>query len=121
MAKIKWSPTAIDDILSISEYLSEQAQVPNIAIGTINEIYDRIKMLETFPHLGARLDVHSNDLHRYLVCDDYVAIYKVVDDTVYIEKIAYKRENYIVLFTQKESMVQEEIPLFNSLSGIKKP
>lgn len=61
-----------------------------------DKILDTVSMLAEFPYMGA---MHPDPVlakreFRKVLCDDYVAVYKVIDDTVFVYKIVNGRTDY---------------------------
>jgi plasmid stabilization system protein ParE len=48
--RIRWTPPAVADLQSISDYLKEHH--PHYRQPTIRKLYDRIRSLKNTPHLG---------------------------------------------------------------------
>ena len=51
--------------------------------------------------LSSVIDIETD--YRYLVCGKYLAFYRVVNDTVYIDRIIHSKRDYIsILFDDIE-------------------
>ena len=48
--RIRWTPTAADDLEHIKDYLTEHH--PQLAWSTVYELYEAIRSLKTFPQRG---------------------------------------------------------------------
>jgi len=48
--RIRWTPTAADDLEHIKDYLTEH--YPHLARSTVLELYEAIRSLKTFPQRG---------------------------------------------------------------------
>jgi toxin ParE1/3/4 len=48
--RIRWTPTAADDLEHIKDYLTEH--YPHLARSTVFELYEAIRSLKTFPQRG---------------------------------------------------------------------
>ena len=65
-----------------------------------DKLLDTIMMLEDHPFAGTE---HSDTVlkkqgYRKLICNDYVCIYKVIEETVYIYRVVHGATNYPILF-----------------------
>lgn len=99
MTKIILLPKALEDLEKINEWYKNTYSVKS-AQKIRNKILDSLKVLEDFPLAGAQIpDVYSNEKeYRMIVCDNYVLLYKVIDDKVYIYHIFDSRQDYYSLF-----------------------
>jgi len=103
MSNIHYSPQAEDDLAEIKKYISEQLENPVAAQNTVAKITKRIRKLEQFPELGARLSsiVKIVSDYRFLVCANYLAFYRTDGNDVFIVRIMYGRRDYIsILFDE---------------------
>ncbi len=101
MAKINYSPAALEDLREIKSYISEELCSEPAAINTIEQIMKRIRQLADFPDLGAPLSsiIDLEVPYRFLVCGNYIAFYKTDADNVYIIRVLYGKRNYMqILF-----------------------
>ncbi|MBR4033977.1 MAG: type II toxin-antitoxin system RelE/ParE family toxin [Clostridia bacterium] len=101
MAKINYSPAALEDLREIKSYISEELCSEPAAINTIEKIMKRIRQLADFPELGAPLSsiIDLEVPYRFLVCGNYIAFYKTDTDNVYIIRVIYGKRNYMqILF-----------------------
>lgn len=101
MAKINFTPDALEDMKEIKAYISAELCSERAAINTIEMITKRIRQLEDFPESGAPLSsvISLKVDHRFLVCGNYIAFYKVEGDNVHIIRVLYGRRNFMqILF-----------------------
>ena len=101
MAKINYSPAALEDLREIKSFISEELCSEPAAINTIEKIVKRISQLADFPELGAPLSsiIDLEVPYRFLVCGNYIAFYKTDTDNVYIIRVLYGKRNYMqILF-----------------------
>ncbi|MCM1157470.1 MAG: type II toxin-antitoxin system RelE/ParE family toxin [Bacteroidales bacterium] len=101
MAKIQFSPEAINDLQQTKEYIAKELCNEQAAIGTIAKIMKRIRMLADFPKSGALLasvtDIETD--YRFLVCGNYTVFYRLENTVVYIARILYGKRNFVqILF-----------------------
>ena len=101
MSKIVYSPEALRDLEKIGDYISEKLKNPTAARNTVNTIQDKIDVLADFPNAGALLSSIYDDIdvgyERFLVCLNYLAFYRVVENKVHIDRIIYGKRDYITI------------------------
>lgn len=92
--KIRITPLVIKDIKDIVDYIAEDNEAAAKNIG--NKLYDAIKSLTTLPNRGSRLNnvISANTDYRYVLCDNYMITYKVVDDWVSVYRVFDVRRDY---------------------------
>ena len=101
MAKITFTPAALEDMKDIKAYITDELCSEQSAINTVSKIMKRIRQLSEFPEIGAPLSsIISLDVpYRFLVCGNYTAFYKVEKDEVHIVRVLYGRRNFMqILF-----------------------
>ena len=99
--KLRYSAQARKDLDEIWDYIVADLSNPIAAEKTVNRIMDDIDRLVDFPEMGTMLrDVtHMVTDYRYIVSGNYMAFYRMYDNTVYIVRILYGRRDYMrVLF-----------------------
>lgn len=99
MDKIRYSRLANQDLREIGDYIAEELKNPVAAQNTVDKIQNAIDRLSEHPQSGAPLSSRYEDPHnyRYVVSGNYLAFYRVVDDTVLIDRILYGRRDYLYL------------------------
>ncbi|MBO5203374.1 MAG: type II toxin-antitoxin system RelE/ParE family toxin [Clostridia bacterium] len=101
MAKITFTPAALEDMKDIKAYITDELCSEQSAINTVSKIMKRIRQLSEFPEIGAPLSsIISLDVpYRFLVCGNYTAFYKVEKDEVHIVRVLCGRRNFMqILF-----------------------
>ena len=101
MVEIKFSPEAVADLHQTKVYITEELCNEQAAVGTVAKITKRIRMLASFPDSGAPLSfiVDFETDHRFLVCGNYTAFYRIENQTVNIIRVLYGRRNFMqILF-----------------------
>ena len=101
MAKINFTPAALEDMKEIKVYITDELCSDQAAINTIQKIMERINQLADFPEIGAPLSsiICFDVPYRFLVCGHYTAFYKYDEDEVHIIRVLYGRRNFMqVLF-----------------------
>lgn len=91
-----FSAEALADLDEIWEYIDKSLQNRDAANRTIDGILKKISLLEDFSELGMPLYQYleiGRD-YRILVCENYLAFYRY-EKQVYIDRILYKRRDYI--------------------------
>lgn len=67
----------------------------------MRKIIKSIKVLELFPLSGTKLDdtLSINTDIRYVNSNNYMAFYRFIDDTIYVDRVIYGKRDYIrILF-----------------------
>ena len=97
--KIEILPSAWEDLKQIEDYYVIQFDTET-AIRATNHILDTIERLETFSNSGSMLpdDWLNGQGYRMVICKKHVAIYRLIEDTVYIYHIANTQTEYTKLF-----------------------
>ena len=101
MYKISFSPEAVDDLKEIKQYIKDELCNEQAAKNTVAKILKKIKLLSDFPESGSNLSaiIGFDTDYRYLVCDNYIAFYRIEDKNVLIVRVLYGRRNYMqILF-----------------------
>jgi len=97
MNKIQISPAAQSDMLEIKEYISTKLQNPTAAKNIISKITNRIRDLAEFPLAGSPLAslIYVETNHRFVVCGNYAAFYRFINDMVYVDRVLYCKRDYM--------------------------
>ena len=101
MYKVSFSPEAVDDLKEIKQYIKDELCNEQAAKNTVAKILKKIKLLSDFPESGSSLSaiVGFDTDYRYLICDNYIAFYRIEDKNVLIVRVLYGRRNYMqILF-----------------------
>lgn len=103
---LEWSPDAIDDIRQTREYIAKTLKNPGAASRIQKMIVSGCKRLKQYPLAGPSLESRTGaatDL-RYLICENWLAFYLVLDDTVRIVRVLDGRTDYLqLLFDQTQN------------------
>ena len=99
MSHIQYTPEAECDLAGIKKYITIQLENPIAALNTVTKITKRIRRLEQFPEMGARLSSILNIAtdYRFLVCSNYLVFYRIDGDNVNIIRILYGRRDYATI------------------------
>ena len=101
MYKISFSPEAVDDLKDIKQYIKDELCNEQAANNTVAKILKKVKMLSDFPESGSSLSaiIGFDTDYRYLVCDNYIAFYRIDNKNVLIVRVLYGKRNYMqILF-----------------------
>ena len=99
MSNTRYTPEAENDLAEIKDYLTGDLGNPTAAFNTVGKITKRIRGLEQFPEMGARLSsiIGVDTDYRYLVCAGYIAFYRFDGNDVCIVRVLYGRRDYAKL------------------------
>lgn len=97
--RIEILPAAWEDLKQIVDYYIIQFDAET-AMRVTSYILDTIERLKTFPNSGSMLpdDWLNGQGYRMVICKKHVAIYRLIEDTVYIYHIANTQTKYTKLF-----------------------
>lgn len=97
--EIRILPTAWEDLKQIEDYYRMRFGEPS-ALKVVNHILDVIGRLEQFPDSGSLTpDSWLNSQNfRMVICQHHVAIYRFLEQVVYIYHIADTKTQYTKLF-----------------------
>jgi len=83
MAEVIWSPTSLDDIEAIAEYISKDSF--QAARSQVNLIFEKAELLAEHPMAGKPVPELKDAQYREVLVSRYRIIYKIVSDSeVYI-------------------------------------
>ena len=96
---IFYSPLARHDLDEIFDYIAYELKNPSAAAETVNAILDAAESLEGFPFVGSPVTgiPFSADEYRFLSVRNYLIFYRVADTRIFIDRILYKRRDYLSL------------------------
>jgi len=71
-----------------------------MAVKTIQEIYDRIENIQQFPYMGADLAkrVSFRTDYKYVICGNYVVLYKIGEEYVEIYRVVNRYQDITKIF-----------------------
>ena len=97
--RVEILPTAWEDLKCIEDWYTIQFDVET-ALMVSDHILNTIERLEQFQDSGSYTpDEWLNQQgYRMVICEKHVAIYKVIDTTIYVYHIADTRTEYTKLF-----------------------
>ena len=99
--KLRYTPEAISDLQSIKQYIKSTLRNPTAATRIAKMILDSCASLKSFPESGSSISAmtgYETDL-RMLVCENYIALYRIDDDIVSVARIIHAKQDYMrILF-----------------------
>lgn len=97
--KVEILPSAWEDLKRIEDYYAIQFDVET-AMKVSNHILDVTEQLENFPDSGSLTpDNWLNERgYRIVICKKHIAVYRVIESSVYIYHIADTQTEYTKLF-----------------------
>src|SRR5579875_2447861 len=84
-------PEAYDDIDEIRAYLAEES--PDAADRVVSEIFDCLRRLPQFPHLGFRRPAFVPLPLRFVIVRDYLIAYAPEKDPLWIVAVLHGRRS----------------------------
>lgn len=108
--KLRYTPEAISDLQSIRRYIKSSLHNPQAAQRISKTILDQCATLKRFPESGVSLGAltgHETDV-RMLVCEHYVALYRVDTDTISVARIINARQDYMRILLHGTALPQKE-------------
>lgn len=99
--KLRYTPEAISDLQSIKQYIKSTLRNPTAATRITKMILDNCASLKSFPESGSSISAltgYETDI-RMLICENYIALYRVDDDMVSVARIIHAKQDYMrILF-----------------------
>ena len=101
MNNVRLTPAAADDLAAIKAYITETLGNPIAAESTVRRILQALRTLQKHAEAGLSLEAKTGfqtDL-RFLVCGNYIALYRAEGDLVSVARIINSRQDYMrILF-----------------------
>ena len=97
--RVEILPSAWEDLKKIEDYYGKQPD-EETAVKVSDHILDVIERMEDFPGSGSLTpDEWLNEQgYRMVICKKHVAIYRMIQDTVFVYHIADTQTEYTKLF-----------------------
>lgn len=94
-----YSPLAQRDLDEIFDYIATELENPSSAAGTVNAILDAAESLVDFPYTGSPVRglPFAAEEYRFTNTRNYLIFYRVTDACIFVDRILYKRRDYIPL------------------------
>jgi toxin ParE1/3/4 len=87
MVKVIWSPSAIDDVSAIAEFISRDS--PDRASLFVARLISSIDQLKKFPSSGRIIPEIGDELCREIIYGSYRIMYKIVNEDIWITGIVH--------------------------------
>ena len=87
MVDIRWSKSSLEDLESISFYISQDSTEK--AMELVKGIFDKVNQLKDFPYMGRKFPDKDVDRIRELIYKNYRIIYEVKEEFVEILVISH--------------------------------
>lgn len=96
---VVFSPEARRDLLKLSDYIGKDLQNPIAANNIVKKILNLSQKLKDFPELGHSLELIDARInsYRYLVADNYLIIYRIMNSEIQVTRLLYAKSNYVEL------------------------
>lgn len=88
--KITWSPLAIERVSEIAEYISLDS--PTAASVWVNDIFEEVEILQTFPKVGRNIPEIENKKFRELIFGNYRIVYRLNEVDISILSVRHCRQ-----------------------------
>jgi len=96
--RVTWSPTALDDVDAIAEYINRDS--PAYTWAVVNKILDTARKLEVFPNAGRIVpELDDSEIREHFVYS-YRIIYRIQNNDVLIVAVVHGRRLLEPLFDQ---------------------
>lgn len=94
-----YSPLAQQDLDDIFNYIATELRNPSATADTVNDILDAAESLEGFPFIGNIVKglPFAADEYRCIGARNYLVFYRVTNAHIFVDRILYKRRDYIPL------------------------
>ena len=89
--KIIWSPFSIERLTEIAKYIENDS--PKNANAFIENIFNEIERLRTFPDLGRFVPELENRNIREIIYDSFRIIYRIDDNRIIILTIRHTKQH----------------------------
>ena len=96
--KIVYRPLAVEDIISTADYIKDKLKNPQAAEHFKERMLNAISLLKDNPNMGAELakkyDTLNNN-YRYIIVNNQIVFYEIIDDTIEIVRVLDGRTDYL--------------------------
>lgn len=98
MKKLRINPLVVNDLMEIRDYIAEDNKEKAAEI--IEKIYSNFENISSFPDIGTNLSkrVRFNTDHKYIVCSNYIIIYKINHEYVEIYRVINRYQDITRIF-----------------------
>ncbi len=92
MARVIWSPSALQDVDAIAEYISRDS--PDHAALFVERLFDLTDRLVEFPFSGRAIPEVENENSREIIHGSYRIMYLIEGDEVWITGIVHGAKDW---------------------------
>ena len=98
MIKLRINPIVAKDLKDIKNFIAEDN--PQIALKTVQTIYDKFVSIQQFPDIGAELAkrVSFKTDYKYIVWNNYIIIYKKTKSHIEIYRVISRFQDLTRIF-----------------------
>ena len=103
--KLRFTPEAISDLSEIKRYIGKDLHNPSAAMRITKMILNQCSSLKRFPRAGAELSAltgYETEL-RLLICENYIALYRIDTNTVSVARIINARQDYMRILLHEKT------------------
>lgn len=88
--KLIWSPLSLDRVQEISDYISSDS--PSAAQKWVEEIFEYVSSLETFPEMGRHVPEIRKSNYRELIFGNYRVVYRIDEKQVNVLTVRHFKQ-----------------------------
>ena len=100
MARVRWTPQALDDVEAICKFIARDSNY--YARLFANKVFEKAKTIESFPYSGRRVPEIEEDTIRELIYGNYRIIYRILSKEIQILTVHHSAR-----FLDKRKLEQE--------------
>lgn len=92
MAQVIWSPSALDDVDAIAEFIARDS-IDHAAL-FVKRLISATDRLSSFPNSGRIIPEIGNESCREIIYGSYRIMYRIVNDEIWITGIVHGARNW---------------------------
>ena len=106
---IKFSPMSLQDLDEIWEYVAITLENRQAAGKIVDDILDKVQLLEDFPEMGTPMyrQTGIGSEYRFLICGSYLVFYRPSEASVYIDRILYRKRECVRILLGGQNLQDE--------------
>ena len=93
MGKVIWSPSALEDVDSIAEYIARDS-VDNASL-FVTRLIEATDQLQNFPYSGRIIPEIDNKMCREIFYGSYRIMYRIENNDIWITGVVHGSRNWI--------------------------
>jgi plasmid stabilization system protein ParE len=101
MARLRWTPQALDDIEAICKFIARDSN--HFAHLFANKVFEKAKTLETFPNAGRVVPESNQEAIREIFHGNYRIIYRLIKDEVQVLTVHHSARLFDVTRIESDS------------------